>query len=347
MGWEDRSYYRDRGGELRSPFWFLLFGSVPMFTLAGIRVRAHMSLILFVALNLLFGGIGYKSYGWQVRLESMAVLFAIILLHEYGHCFASRWVGGDPEQIILSPLGGLAMTQAPHRPGATLIAVAGGPAVNLLICLVTALTMFALSGAVPWFPLKYAIPHGWLNVYGYLFWIYSISLALLVFNLLPIFPLDGGQLVQAGLWFKLGYYRPMNIACIVGYVGGGMLAVFGFWVGNLLLVFIALSGLATCYMMRRQLREAGADSEYGTETLDFSASLRPDPPKKRRRTNTWAMRRLRREAQQEAAEQLRIDSILAKVSAKGMASLTWSERRALRRATARQRQRDLELSRLD
>jgi hypothetical protein len=154
-------------------------------------------------------------------------------------------------------------------------------------------------------------------------------------------------MLQSALWFKIGYYRSMMFACNSGIVGNIILAVSGLFLG-LLLTFIGLSGLLNCILVRRQLKEVGFESEYATDVLDFSASLRPDAPaKKRRRQNRWAIRRLRRQAQRDAAEQQTIVDILAKGSARGINALTWSERRALKRATDRQRQRDVELSRND
>jgi len=64
----------------------------------------------------------------------MGALFVIVLLHEYGHCFAARSVGGNAEEIILTPLGGLAMAYAPHDPWARFVTVIGGPLVNVAIC---------------------------------------------------------------------------------------------------------------------------------------------------------------------------------------------------------------------
>ncbi|HET6246868.1 MAG TPA: site-2 protease family protein [Tepidisphaeraceae bacterium] len=347
MGWEDRPYYRDQGGQPHNPLLFLLFGSFPLFTFSGIRVRVHMSLVLFIGLTLVIGGIGSRHYDWEQRLESMGILFAIVLLHEFGHCFAGRWVGGDADSIILTPLGGLAMANAPHRPWPTFVTVAGGPAVNVIICVIAAALSFGFYHVVPWNPVGYANQYGLpIGLLSYLFWIYSISLALLLFNLLPIFPLDGGQLLQSMLWPKLGYYRSMNIACIVGLVGGIILGVVGLFT-SLLLVFIAITGIMYCIQMRRSLKEIGPEMEYAGNMMDYSASLRPDTPKKRRRASRWQVRRLRREAMRDAAEQQMIDNILAKVSAQGMHALTWSERRALKRATDRQRKRDLELSRRD
>src|SRR4051812_26896809 len=120
MGWEDRPYYRDRGGATGNPLSWLLTGSVPLFTAFGIRVRAHASLIVTVALVLLFG-LGQFGQNIQARVQSMTILFVVILLHEFGHCFAARWTGGDANEILMTPLGGLAMAMARRRPLPTFI----------------------------------------------------------------------------------------------------------------------------------------------------------------------------------------------------------------------------------
>ena len=113
MGYQDRPYYRDSGSGAFNPLTWALTGSVPLFTAFGIRVRAHASLVIFCVLVLLFG-LG-EGFSWQSKVQSTTMLFAIVLLHEYGHCFAARWVGGDAEDILMTPLGGLAMARPPQR----------------------------------------------------------------------------------------------------------------------------------------------------------------------------------------------------------------------------------------
>jgi hypothetical protein len=98
------------------------------------------------------------------------------------------------------------------------------------------------------------------------------------------------------------------------------------------------------YQRRMLLRENGP--EDWRDAVDFSASLYPQPePRRRKHLNRHVIRKARRIAQQEKFRRDRIDAILAKVSAHGMASLTWLERRTLRKATAKQRRSELELSR--
>jgi stage IV sporulation protein FB len=355
MAWQDRHYYRDSSGSTGNPLMWLLTGSVPLFTAFGIRVRAHASLVLISFLVLLLG----LGFGATVadRVQFVTILFAIILLHEFGHCFAARYVGGDANEILMTPLGGLAMAYAPRRPWAQFVTVAGGPLVNVVICLLCGAGLYFLIGIWPLGPWQFGaafgeVRGGFFQVASYLFWIYSISYFLLLFNLLPIFPLDGGQLLQSILWPKLGYYKSMMLMVNIG-LGGSVLmvmvgiATFGTIGGGLLLIFIGISCFINCLSTRRMLLSVGPE-DFADEGIDYSAAYEVHPGRsKPGRLARWSMRRSARRAQklerEERVERERIDAILAKVSAKGMHSLTWLERRALRKATEHQRQRDLEL----
>lgn len=355
MGWEDRQYYRDRSRPIASGILAVLNGSVPLFTAFGIRVRAHASLIILIVAVILLDI--RNGYPLQERALSMGVLGLMILLHEFGHCFAARWVGGEANDVLLWPLGGLAFAHPPHRPLPTFITVAAGPSVNVLICLICAATIWMLGGGmVSLNPFNMgehpqALIHLFNNHYAafsvalFLLWAYWMSYALFLFNLLPIFPLDGGQMFQSILWPRIGYYRSMTIACMVGMVGAGVLGLLGIVRGlDLLLICIAISCFFYCRMRWIELKEMGPNEYAMEDGMDFSASLAPDRPGRRRRhMGRWTARRLRRQSQEEEMLQTRIDAILAKVSAHGMHSLTWSERRTLRKATERQRR--LELSR--
>ena len=350
MGWQDRHYYRDRGTG-SNPLMWLLTGSVPLFTVFGIRVRMHAAMLLLIALELLFSS-AKGGMGVQNAMTFSVILFGIVLLHEFGHCFAARSVGGEANEILMWPLGGLAMADAPQRPWPQFVTVAGGPLVNVIICVVTAAAIAVLNRNAPDIPIN-PLSSGFHPPYGstfgyYLWWVFIISWSLLLFNLLPIFPLDGGQLLRTILWPKLGFYRASLITFTVGMVGAVLMMMYGVtrffsWQGQIL-VFIGLSCLMTCYQLRAQFKAAGP-WEFQDDQGDYSASMwQPDEPRKRKKLSRRAMRRLRRVAQEEETEQARIDGILAKVSAHGMQSLTWTERRALKKATERQRRRDLELS---
>jgi Zn-dependent protease len=340
MGWEDRDYNRAPVPRVTNPLEWIVYGQVPLFRAFRIDVRAHATMIIFIGLVLLLG-LGRGSTLVD-RVQSMTALFTIVLLHEFGHCFAARWVGGEANLIVMHPLGGLAFAHPPRRPLPTFITVAGGPAVNVVICLVCGIALYSLAQWVPWNPTftppdKLRDLENWSLWVTYLFWIYQMSYILLIFNLLPVFPLDGGQLLQSILWPKLGYYKSMMVSCTIGLVGGVLIVAYGLLTANFFISLIGINGIMTCVQMKRQLQANGpiAEEEDG---IDYSAAYeQPDRPK---RPNVRAQRKLQKLADQERAEQSEIDTILAKVSAQGMHSLTWGEKRALKRATENQRKRD-------
>ena len=347
MGWQDRPYYRDQNATPGNPILWLLSGSVPLFTVFGIRVRMHASLLVLIVLELLLAETRF-GMGIENAMIFSVVLFGIVLLHEFGHCFAARSVGGTAEDILLTPLGGLAFVDARQRPWPQFVTAVGGPLVNVAICLFTAGLIFVLTprhASVHWNPLTLS---GWWSLSHYLNWIFAVSLTLLVFNLLPVLPLDGGRILQTLLWFKLKYYRATLVTCVVGMIGSVLMAMYGIATFGsffgLLLIFIGVSSFYYCLQLRAQVKAAGP-WEFEDEGIDYSASLwQPDEPKRRQRKLSGRVkRRLRKQAQSEVMEQARIDTILAKVSAHGMQSLTWAERRALRKATERQRKREVEV----
>jgi Zn-dependent protease len=348
MGWEDRPYYRDRSGPSTNPLMWLLTGSVPLFTAFGVRVRAHVTLLMLIVVELILDQ--KAGFPFQLRAFTMATLASLVILHEFGHVFACRWVGGTANDILLWPLGGLAMCDPPRRPLASFITVAGGPAVNLLICILCAAAIRIFSGAwVHLNPFDFSLPKGvgYHDLSYYLFYIYLVSYGLFLLNvLLPIYPLDGGQMWQAILWPWIGYYRSMMVATMLGMVGSVVLGAYFLISGNWMLAAMMVFAFYNCYQMRMSLRETGP--EEWQDSVDYHASIYgKDEAPKRRRTSGRAFARARRIAQQERDERNRIDTILAKVSASGMQSLTWLERRTLRKATERQRRGEVEFSRFE
>jgi hypothetical protein len=226
--------------------------------------------------------------------------------------------------------------------------------VNVAICVLAGLVVYVLTAIYPTEagrvivslnPFDPMPPYGLSIVLRWIYWIFELSYMLLLFNLLPIYPLDGGQMTQTILWPRVGYVRSMHIATLTGLVGAVCVLLVGLFEGNLFLIMLAVCGFIYCYNMRNELKESGADEMYG-EQLDFSESLHAHAPRPRKRMSRRAINRTRKLVAQEKAERERIDGILSKVSALGMQSLTWLERRALRKATDRQRKRDMELSEL-
>jgi len=183
-------------------------GSIHLFRFAGIDLFLHWSWFLVAAYEIRRNGT-YSSITWNV-LEYLA-LFLIVMLHEFGHALACRQVGGVANQIVLWPLGGVAYVNPPPRPGATLWSIAAGPLVNVAL-LPVLWGLSALSSSLGW-------AHTMPNVAALLGTIGLINWWLLKFNILPIYPLDGGQILRSLLWFGMGRARSLMVAAIVGFIG--------------------------------------------------------------------------------------------------------------------------------
>jgi Zn-dependent protease len=348
MGWEERPYYRDRGYS-SNPLTALLSGSVPLFTAFGIRVRAHNALIVFIASEFLLDWT--KGYTLSNKLVSMGMLAGIIVLHEFGHCFAARAVGGSAGEILLWPLGGLAFPDTPHRPGARFWTVVGGPLVNVAICAAAAGGVYLLADhtVVQLNPFGSLLPTAdieWHSAAFYLWWLFITSYLLLLLNLLPILPLDGGQMLQALVWKLTDFHRSMMFACVIGMGGAAVLGVIGLVRWAPLLILLGAWIFYSNYRERMVLQEAGPGEPWQEEMGDFSSSLYRDPVTSRRKVSKKVLRLARKRAREELAERQRLDAILAKVSSQGLASLTWRERRVLRIATEQRRKREEELKEL-
>jgi Zn-dependent protease len=212
-------------------------GSIRLFQFSGINVFLHWSWFV-VAVFEIRGGFGhYSSSAWNI-LEYLSI-FLIVLLHEFGHSLACKQVGGRANQIVLWPLGGVAYVDPPPRPGATLWSIAAGPLVNVVL-LPVLWVLLSLSRSLGW-PLTMPDVHVLLRSLLY------IDLGLLLFNMLPIYPLDGGQIFRSLLWFVLGRARSLMVATVVGLIGAAGFIVFAFMSQSVWYGAMAVFMLMNCW----------------------------------------------------------------------------------------------------
>jgi Zn-dependent protease len=184
-------------------------GSIHLFRLAGVDVYLHWSWFVVALIELQTRQGRYSSLAWSA-LEYLA-LFLIVLTHEFGHAMACQQVGGTANRIVLWPLGGVAFVKPPQRPGAMLWSIAAGPLVNVALLPVLGAALL-MAGSMGW---AQTMP----DAYTLVLWIWNINLGLLVFNMLPIYPLDGGQILRSLLWFVMGRARSLMVATVLGFVG--------------------------------------------------------------------------------------------------------------------------------
>lgn len=216
-----------------------LQGAFRLFRVAGITVFLHWSWFVVAILEFQQRAQHYTSPVWNA-LEYLA-LFGLVLLHEFGHALACRQVGGQAERILLWPLGGVAFVSPPQRPGATLWSIAAGPLVNVVLVPVFLMLGSALhmAGAGP-------------NVLRLIHALAVINVILLVFNLLPIYPLDGGQILRSLLWFFFGRANSLLVASMIGFVGVGAIVLLAVVVHSVWLGILAAFILLNCWRGLRQ-----------------------------------------------------------------------------------------------
>lgn len=324
-----------------------LGGSVWIGRVFGINVRLHMLFLIWIGFQLF-----NADAAWQEALLFIATLFGIVLLHEFGHCFGARAVGGWADEVLLWPLGGLAFAHAPMTPWAQFVTVAAGPAVNVVLCAISAVILIATTGDAgvvsvnPLSGFRGPVTTYW-QLYVGLF--YDINLWLFCFNMLPIFPMDGGQLLRTFLWPSLGLARATMIAAQLGLLGAILFGVWGIQRQSMILVAIAIFGGVTCWQHYQAAR-------FGYLREDFSP--RVIRPRRRSGGGLWAKlfgpkARIRYPTDPGPIELPRaagrspvpeealddVDRILKKVSEQGIQSLSYVERQALERATRAQRER--------
>lgn len=212
-------------------------GSIRLFRFAGVDVFLHWSWFLVALFEINSRAGKYSSITWNV-LEYLT-LFLIVLFHEYGHALACKKVGGKATRIVLWPLGGVAYVDPPPRPGATLWSIAAGPLVNVAL-LPILFVLFMIVRSMGWAKAK-------PNAYELVLAVLAINLVLLVFNLLPIYPLDGGQILRSLLWFVMGRARSLMVATLIGIIGAAVLILLAFRTGSVWIGIMSAFILLNCW----------------------------------------------------------------------------------------------------
>lgn len=200
---------------------------------AGIDVYVHATFLLLI------GWVGY-SHWLENQLWSevfsgilfIIALFACVVLHEYGHALTARKYGIKTRDITLYPIGGVArLERMPEKPIEELWVALMGPAVNVVIAAALFTFLYLTNSLVPLSDLTVAsgsFPERLM----------MINISLVLFNLIPAFPMDGGRVLRAFLAMRMDYVRATQIAATIGQ---GMALLFGLigLFGNASLLFIA------------------------------------------------------------------------------------------------------------
>jgi Zn-dependent protease/CBS domain-containing protein len=217
-------------------------------TISGIPIRLHFTFLLMI---IWFAGSSFAGTGAGLVLFTLG-LFTCVALHELGHALVAQRFGYTVSDIVLYPIGGIAsIEQSPRARHELLIAIAG-PAVNVVIALILA----GILGAMGQLPDMSMTQGGTLAGFEKTparLLLYA-NIALVVFNMIPAFPMDGGRVLRALLALRLGKLRATRIAAGVGQLVAVLMGLYGLGVfgnpfanvpffpapGNFSLVIIAL-----------------------------------------------------------------------------------------------------------
>ena len=207
--------------------------SIHIGRLFGIRVEVHVTFLLFVGWIAVNQGLLTGEAARAVAAVALLLLvFACVVLHELGHALTARRFGIATRDIVLLPIGGVArLERMPERPQQEIAVAVAGPAVNVGIAALLVLLM-TLTGR----PTDLAGFRG-----GLLETLLLVNVMLVLFNLLPAFPMDGGRVLRALLALRLPYLQATRIASAVGQGAALLLGVAGlFYLHNWMLAFVAL-----------------------------------------------------------------------------------------------------------
>ncbi|MBL9137492.1 MAG: site-2 protease family protein [Verrucomicrobiales bacterium] len=254
--------------------------SIKLGRYAGIDVYVHVTFLLFLG----FIGAAQVLSGAALGSVVEAVLFFIavfgcVLLHEFGHALTARQFGIRTRDITLLPIGGVArLERMPDRPLQELWVAIAGPAVNVGIVLLL-VAWLAISGASVG-GLDWDLTEG-----SFATRLLTVNLVLVIFNLIPAFPMDGGRVLRALLALRLDYAKATQIAATLGQGFALVFAFFGLMGllgggGNPLLLFIALFVWigASQEVGMAQFRSALGGATVGEAMLTHFSALAPHDP---------------------------------------------------------------------
>ncbi|OUU20752.1 MAG: hypothetical protein CBC13_10020 [Planctomycetia bacterium TMED53] len=311
-------------------------GGLKLGTVDGITIRIHWIFLIWglfewLALSRTPPGSDPATAGslasGSTVLYYLGFLFASVFLHEMGHCRAARKVGGNAREVLLWPLGGLATVDIPDRPANHLAVAVGGPLVNLVLWLILLpLAIFSGDGLGSFF-LRMPVSDP-ISIAA------AVNLDLLLFNLLPAFPLDGGRILHSIVWSREGDWKAHKVLITSGrVVSVGLFLVWllvagasGFLLAMALIIFFQSHVMAK------------ADVDSDREWWQGS-----DP----QRESWWSRQKQRyldqqqeRKEKHEADRRQRVDQLLEKVSREGIDSLTQDERTFLEKISREYEGRD-------
>ena len=209
-----------------------------IFKIAGIKVRLHILFIAYLLSALIFTLPGHHA-GFVFVWPRLVAMLTLVLIHEFAHCIVCRKLGGQVDEVMLWPLGGLASCRIPEHWKAEFMVAIAGPMVHVLLLPLLAASLYVLTGTFESLAFNPMTLGGHSAAVTFAdgttaWWLilvesfYALNLVLLVFNLfIPMFPLDSSRAIMALLWKRTTQSKAMwktvniglGVATVLGLVG--------------------------------------------------------------------------------------------------------------------------------
>ncbi len=219
-------------------------------TILGIPVQVHWSFAL------LFFWIYYEGYrnglDWEATLIFgllITALFLCVILHEFGHALAARYYGVSTRDITLSPIGGMArLNRMPDRPGQEFVVALAGPMVNFVIASILGVGLWFFAPHV-WPVLEDDYTSFFVKRSNFLPLLFLLNVFMAGFNMLPVFPMDGGRMFRALMSIRLGRVKATRVASIVGQVAAVAFLIVAIYLQG---IIIGLISIFVFFMARQE-----------------------------------------------------------------------------------------------
>jgi Zn-dependent protease/CBS domain-containing protein len=242
--------------------------------IAGIDVKIHGTFFLLLA------WIGYVYYGEGGVVAAfnglifILLIFLCVVLHEFGHALAARRYGIKTRDITLLPIGGLArLERMPDKPREEVVVALAGPAVNVIIAAALSILIGLTSGLPdPDMMQETGVPLALR--------LFTVNIWLVLFNMIPAFPMDGGRVLRAVLAMRMNYARATQVAASIGQGIAFIFFIVGLWWNPLLLliavfVYFGASSEVAFAQMRSISKDLRVSSAMVTQfqSLPLEATL--------------------------------------------------------------------------
>ena len=326
--------------------------SIPFGTWFGLPVRVSVIFLLIVpAFCMQMGGV-------RTGLTFALILFISVMLHEFAHIIAARMTGGDGHEVHVTPFGGLAMCHPAPTLSSQIWTPAGGPLSNLALCLVTSVPLYQqgkLLGALNPFGVVEVSLTGATLLPGLFMLVFKANWLLVIINMIPVHPLDGGRILLPFLNHKMDPIRARDLYSKIGTGVGALIILAGLMMQITMTMLVGTLVLVLNLAEMFQLRSHPHDSEESFMGYDFSQGYTSlergyegesfDEEDEREREagliDRWKSQREEKRRQRDEEEEREmaqeLDRLLDKLHQHGEDALTAHEKRQLKEISARMR----------